>query len=266
MSDLAALRTFVAEVVRVVDVHPTLRQITVRGDDLGTYEPAGPDTFLYLLLPPPGRAELTVDAGFTWTAHQAMPEADRPVGAYYSQRAWRPAARELDLQCVLHHRSGPAGDWVARARVGDPVALWGPRTAWAPPADTAWHLLVADDTGLPAAAAVLEHLPHEAVVRVVAEVDGPTTRPRLPVRPGADVEVVWCHRAGRPPGTTTLLVDAVADLAWPAGTPYAWGGAESRAMAAVRRHLRVGRGLARERVSLLAYWRHADHPQEPEEP
>ena len=48
------------------------------------------------------------------------------------------------------------------------------------------------------------------------------------------------------------------------GRTYVWGGAESRAMTAVRRHVRHERGLAREQVSLVAYWRHRDHPPEPE--
>ena len=36
---------------------------------------------------------------------------------------------------------------------------------------------------------------------------------------------------------------------------YVWGGGESRAMTAVRRHVRDERGLERAAVSLVAYWR-----------
>ena len=36
-----------------------------------------------------------------------------------------------------------------------PVALWGPRTGFEPAAETDWYLLVADETGLPAVAAIL---------------------------------------------------------------------------------------------------------------
>jgi NADPH-dependent ferric siderophore reductase len=73
------------------------------------------------------------------------------------------------------------------------------------------------------------------------------------------VEVTWLHRDGAPPGTTDLLADAVRALPWPGGTPYVWGGGESRAMTAVRRHVRREVGLAREAVTLVAYWRHAAH-------
>ena len=94
-----------------------------------------------------------------------------------------------------------------------------------------------------------------------AEVDNPGERQDLPDRAGT--EVTWLYRDGAPPGTTTLLADAVRALPWPGGTPYAWGGGESRAMTAVRKYVRQEIGLAREQVSLVAYWRHAAHAGDP---
>ena len=44
------------------------------------------------------------------------------------------------------------------------------------------------------------------------------------------------------------------------GDPYVWGAGESRAMTAIRRHVRDTRGLGREAVSLVAYWRHPSSP------
>jgi NADPH-dependent ferric siderophore reductase len=256
------IRTFLTSVRAVEDLHPHLRQITFGGGDLTSFAPAGPDTFLYVLLPPPGRSALTIDQAFTWEGFQTMPEDDRPVGAYYTLRRWRPERAEVDVLFVLHGDSGPASAWAARAAPGDPVALWGPRTAWHPPADTDHYLLVADETGLPAVAAILEHLPLDTQVQVVAEVGSHTERPPLPHR-DARTDVRWLHRDGAPAGTTTLLVDAVRALPPLGGIPYAWGGGESRALTTVRRHLRQDIGLARDQVSLIAYWRHADHPPEP---
>lgn len=257
MTELDALRTFVTEVVDVADVHPHLRRITVGGGDLATYASAGPDSFLYLLLPPPGRRELTVDQSFSWEAALAMPDDERPVGGYYSVRSWRPAAAEIDLLVVLHQPAGPASRWATTASAGDPVALWGPRTHFAPPPATDRYLLVADETGLPAAAAVVESLPDGTPVQVVAEVADVGEHQDLPDREG--VAVTWLHRDGAEAGTTSLLVDAVRGLPEPDGTVYVWGGGESRAMTAVRHHLRHERGLAREAVSLVAYWRHQRH-------
>jgi NADPH-dependent ferric siderophore reductase len=185
------------------------------------------------------------------------------VGAYYTLRRWRPAQHELDILCVLHGDIGPASAWAARARPGDPVALWGPRTAYDPPPGTDRYLLVADETGLPAVAAILESLPEGTPVQVVAECDNPGERQELP--PAPSVDVTWVYRDGAPPGTTTLLADAARALPWPSGTPYVWGGGESRAMTAVRRYARRERGLDRAAVSLVAYWRHSAHAADPDD-
>ncbi|MBA3801921.1 MAG: SIP domain-containing protein [Acidimicrobiia bacterium] len=62
-------------------------------------------------------------------------------------------------------------------------------------------------------------------------------------------------RDGAAPGTTSLLVDTVRSLEPPAHGTYVWGGAESRTMTAVRKYVRRELGVARESVSLVAYWR-----------
>lgn len=258
---MTAIRTFITEVAAVEQVNPHLRRITFRGGDLATFSPLGPDTFLYVLLPPLGRTELTIDQSFSWENWEKMPEDERPVGAYYTLRAWRPEVAELDMLFVLHGDTGPASAWAARATPGDPVALWGPREAYEPPAGTDWHLLVADDTGLPAVATILESLPAGSRAVVVAEVDNPAED--QPLRSGVGIDVHWQYRNGEAPGTTTTLIDAVRHLDWPEGTPYVWGGGESRAMTAVRKYVRHERGLTREQVSLTGYWRHASHATDP---
>jgi NADPH-dependent ferric siderophore reductase len=256
--DFASLQTYVTEVVGVADVHPHMRCITLGGGDLERFSTVGPDTFVYVLLPPVGADELTVDQSFSWEAYAHMPAERKPVGGYYTVRQWRPEAAEMDLLMILHDDDGPASAWAARAQVGDPVAVWGPRTSFEPPEDTDWFLLLADDTGLPATAGILEWLPEGTPARVLVEVGGPDEQLDLPARPG--VEITWLHRGDARPGTTTLLTDAVRSLAWPEGQPYVWGGGESRAMTAVRRHVRRDRGLRREQVSLVPYWRRTVAP------
>ena len=251
-------RTFFTTVAAVEDVNAHLRKVTFQGGDLANgFAPVGPDTFLYLLLPPPGRTELSIGADFSWEGVREMAPEDQPVGAYYTLREWRPDAVELDILMVLHGDTGPASAWAGRAQVGDPVALWGPRTSWSPPAGTDSYLLVADETGLPAVAVILETLGPDAPIQVVAEVDDEAVRQALP--DGDHITVTWLHRDGAEPGTTTALADAVRALPQPTGTPYVWGGAESRAMTQVRRHVRDTWGLPKDRVSLVGYWRHKAH-------
>jgi NADPH-dependent ferric siderophore reductase len=256
---LDQIRTHITSVVEIEDVHDHLRRITFGGGDLDTFEPIGPDSFLYVLVPPPGRRDLTIDQSFSWDSYYSMPDDARPVGAYYSVRRWDPDAKRLEMLMVLHGDSGPASAWATdRVAVGDPAALWGPRTAYDPPPDTDRFLLVADETGLPAVAAIIESLPATMPVRVVAEVADEWARQPLPARDG--VSVTWLHRDGVEAGTTTMLVDAVEMLSAGLGPRvYAWGGAESRAITAVRKHLRREIGLRREQVSMVGYWRHAAH-------
>lgn len=265
---LDAIGTHLTRVVAVADVHPHLRQITFGGGDLATtFTPLGPDCFFYVLLPPPGRSELTIDQGFTWEAHARMPVDEQPVGAYYTLRRWRPEEAELDVLMVLHDdsgHSGPASSWAARAEVGDPVALWGPRTAFHPPEATEHLVLAADETGLPAVAGIIDWMSPAMTATVLAEVADASEHQDLPEHPG--VEVTWLHRDGAAPGTTSLLGDAARALPPFGAHTYVWGGGETKAMTAVRRHVRDDRGLAREDVDLIAYWRHRATPEGDVEP
>lgn len=251
-------RTFFTTVAAVADINPHLRQITFQGGGLADgFAPVGPDTYLYLLLPPPGRTELTIGPDFSWEGVRAMAPEDQPVGAYYTLRRWRPETAELDILMVLHGDTGPASAWASRATVGDPVGLWGPRTSWSPHAGTDSYLLVADETGLPAVAVILETLGPQHPIQVIAEVADHGARQELPS--GGHIDVTWLHRDGAEAGTTTALAEAVRALPTPTGTPYVWGGAESRAVTQVRRHVRDTWGLPKEQVSLIGYWRHKAH-------
>jgi NADPH-dependent ferric siderophore reductase len=246
--------TFISEVAAVVDITPTLRQITFRGG-LDDFESLGGDEFLYVLLPPRGRDELTVDVDFNWQQYEEMPEAERPEGAYYSVRAWRPVERELDMWFVLHGDEGASSAWAMRAEPGQPVALWGPRRAFDPPEATGSYLLVTDETGFGAVCAVIDDVlavDAAAVVTVIAEVDGTENRIEFPA--GANVSVAWFDREGAPPGGRPLLVDAVSDLDIPADV-YAFGAGESRRITHVRKYLRQVIELSAEQVSMTGYWR-----------
>lgn len=264
--DLDAIPTRLTSVVRNEPLGPHYRRITFAGGDLAGYQPLAPDDFVYVLLPPPGRSQLTIDASFTWLGYDAMAPEERPVGAYYTVRHHRPEAAELDIDVFLHEPSGPASGWARTAAPGDPVALWGPRTGFRPPPadEVDWWLLVADESGLPALAAILEWLPPGAVVRGFVEVPHPAEVPPLPTVAGTtDVQVAMLARGDAEAGTTTQLVDAVRALDLPPGRPYVWGGGESRAMTAVRQHVRRTVGYPRDRVSLIAYWRHRAHAADP---
>jgi NADPH-dependent ferric siderophore reductase len=256
-AERARIRTFAASVRAVTRRTPGVARITFGGGDLEQFVPKGPDQFLYVLLPPPGRPDLMVDATFTWGSYQALPEAERPVGGYYTVVDHRPEQAELDMDFVLHGDDGHASGWAARAQVGDPAARWGPREMFDPPGETRWFLLVADDTGLPALSRILAWLPAGVPARAVVEVADAAEEIPLPSQ--GQFTVTWLHRDGTHPGTTTALTDAVREVSFLDGTPYAWGGADSTTMTAVRRYLRRVQGLARRSVCMTPYWRGPNH-------
>ena len=185
-----------------------------------------------------------------------MSPDEQPVGADDTVRRWRPETAELDMLFVLHGIEGAAAGWAARAEEDDPVAVAGTcRRSTRRRARTG----SCSSPTTPGCRPWRRSSSRSRVVlrSVVAEVDGEDDQQPLPCVEG--VEVRWCYRHGAPAATTTLLVDAVRSMSWPAGNAYVWGGAESRCITAVRRHVRTERGSPPEAVSMTGYWRHALH-------
>jgi NADPH-dependent ferric siderophore reductase len=243
-------RTGVAEVTEVALVTPAMARITLGGPALRDFFVEEPGEIVTLLWPAPGRDLVLPTAG--WRFPPGV--ADAQHARNYTVRGWDPETPALAIDFYLHGDAGLASRWATNVRAGDTIGFAGPRTHWTAAPRSDWSLLVADETGLPALAAILETLPagHRAIA--IVEVDDAGERQDLDS--AAEVDVLWVHRDGRPPGTTSLLADAVAAVALPAGDGRAWGGGEALAMRHVRRHLREARGLPAEAVSVLGYWKH----------
>ena len=63
----------------------------------------------------------------------------------------------LTIDFVVHGDAGVAGPWAAAARPGDRIYLQGPGGAYCAGSDRAgWHLLVGDESALPAIAVAVE--------------------------------------------------------------------------------------------------------------
>lgn len=244
-------RTIVAEVIASEPVTSRTRRLTLGGEGLDQFVPAGPGQYVCLLIPPSGSGWLTVDESFGWDQYLRMPSPVRPHTAHYFIRSWRPFERELDVDIVLHGRGATAA-WAERAEPGEPVALWGPRAAFCPPAGTSRYLLIGDETTLGGIAAMLEVLPPTAPTTVVIEVATDADRIDLPARPLVDV--TWLVR-DRTSGLAAL-VDAARSPA-PAAT-YVWGGGEGCTMESLRAHLRAN-GFGDDQLSLSATWWSSAH-------
>ncbi len=172
-------------------------------------------------------------------------ESGRRVKRRYTIRLVRPDVGEIDVD-VLLHGAGPGSVWGATATVGDEVRFQGPRGKLQL-ARADWHLLVGDESALPAIATVCAALPSSEPALAVVEVADHADR--LPL--GADVR--WVRRGEHPPGTPELLASELAALQLPGGAGHAYLMGETRSMVALRAQLE-GRGLAHESIFVKGYW------------
>ncbi|MEO3867853.1 siderophore-interacting protein [Nonomuraea sp. B12E4] len=185
------------------------------------------------------------------TCRETMPRELWPRLRTYTVRAWDPDTRELTLDFVVHGDSGLAGPWAARAEPGDEVLMLGPGGNYAPDPEAGWHLLVGDESALPAIAASLEALGAGALAHVLLEVDGPEDEQKLVT--ACDARITWIHRRDRPVGEA--LVRAVRELEFPEGDVHAFVHGEAGFVKELRRYLRLERGIGMDRLSISGYWR-----------
>jgi NADPH-dependent ferric siderophore reductase len=246
----------VASVLRTERIAPAMVRLVLGGPGLAGYRASAcADSYVKaVFLPPAAPAVLPLDADgrVDLDAVRDLLPPDQPLRLRsYTVRAWDEATRELTLDVVVHGDAGVAGPWAAAARPGDELLLLGPGGAYSPSPEADWHLVVADESAIPAAAVVLEQLPAGARAVALLEVDGPADEIGVDAPAGADVR--WVHRGGRPVGEA--LVAAVRALDWPDGTPDAFVHGEAGFVKELRAHLRIERGVPRERLSISGYWR-----------
>ncbi len=251
------LKTYLTRVRRSERITPHMFRVTIGGGDLVNFVSAAADQFITLILPQPGQERPAIDPDhFTWEIYREMTDEVRPIVRNYTVRHHRPEVAEIDVDFVIHGDGGPASNWALGAQPGDHLAIWGPRMAYAPTDETAWQLLCADETGLPAVAAILEDLaPGERVLAFV-EVADAAEEQRL--ASAGDVTVTWLRRDGIPAGESDQLVEAVRRATFPEGVVYAWGGGERGLMGSIRKHLQEERGIASGSISFINYWRHGE--------
>ncbi len=184
---------------------------------------------------------------------EQLPSEHWPTMRTYTVRSWDDAAKELTIDFVHHGDEGIAGPWAAKAQPGDKLWFNGPGGAYSPQESAGWHLLVGDESALPAIGAAIEALPPGAHAKVFLEVEDETEEQKF--SGSGDVELTWLHRTVRGGERGDGLVEAVEALEFPPGEVQAFVHGEAGFVLRLRRHLFADRGLAREQVSLSGYWR-----------
>ncbi|MGX1789560.1 siderophore-interacting protein [Bosea sp. NPDC055332] len=237
-------------VLRVTDLSPSIRRVTLGGPELEGFVSLGFDDHVKMFFAAPGEVKPVLPVA--GPDGLAFPESGpRPLARDFTPRRHDPQAGELDIDFALLHE-GPASYWASTVEPGDSAWIAGPRGSFIVPFDFDWHLLIADETGLPALARRLEELPSGN--RALALVEAGGAHEELPLHRSAGIEVVWTHRApGAQPGAALLAT--LPALAFPDGDYFAWIACESSAAKQLRSVLVDERGANRKWVRAHGYWR-----------
>ena len=245
-------RYYRAEVQAVERRSPNLVRVVFGGPDLAGFTGSGvADERLVVVFPRPGESEpprplVTADGRQDYPDDETAP----PMRSL-TVRSWSPERRQLVLD-IVPHAGGVAGPWAMTVQPGQIVYLTEARGWYAPPADLAWQLLVADLTGVPALERIVEELPASARAYVLVEVPDPADRPRLA---SAATVVPRCLVGGGHGRGPSRLLSAIRELDWPEGPGYVWFAGEAAESRAVRQYLRRERHWPRDRSTVLGYWR-----------
>ena len=229
-------RRRVLKVERVDRIAASMIRATL-GGDLAGFTSLGFDDHVKLFFPT-GRNDA-----------DGKPEMD---SRDYTPRRYDPKANTLEIEFVLHD-AGPATRWAEQAKAGQTLHIGGPRGSFVIPTTYDWHLLVGDDTGVPAIARRLEELPAGARAVVLAEVDNAADE--VSFKSAAEVSVTWVHRNGAEAGSTDALSRGLASLKLPKGDYYAWVACESLTAKALRAQLIANHGANPKWIRAAGYWR-----------
>lgn len=237
------------EVLSATRLTPSLVRVVLGGWGLDGFEmPAETDTYINIAIPPLGAPYGPVYD--PREVHDSYPREWWPARRRYTVREWDARSRQLTLDFVLHVPAGPAGAWAAAAQPGDVLIFNGPGGGYRPASDTAWHLMVGDESALPAIAASVERLPPEAQAVVLLVCDGPEHE--VDLHSPAQLDLRWIHRSEADP---TPLIRAVADARFLTGSVHAFIHGEAEEIRTIRRQLILERGIADSDMSCSPYWR-----------
>ncbi|WP_301361966.1 siderophore-interacting protein [Stutzerimonas nitrititolerans] len=221
------LRRREVEVVRIEPLGNSFVSITFHGEDLADFRSAGFDDHIKFIFNDENGEEVRRD---------------------YTPRRFDPTRRELTLEFALHGE-GKACNWARQATPGQKAIIGGPRGSMIVAPDYDWHLLVGDDSALPAISRRVEELPAGVQVLVVVALADATSRRQF--HTDTNLQVQWLDDAN-------ALADAVRALPLPAGEGFAWGGGEATSMKALREVLVQDKQHPTADMRVAAYWRQGD--------
>ncbi|QAY87926.1 siderophore-interacting protein [Pseudomonas arsenicoxydans] len=240
------------QVLRVVDLTPRMRRITLGGPELAGFVSLGTDDHVKLLFPQNAAEQAALE---TLVLGAGKDNGPMPAMRDYTPRRYDLDTLELDIDFVLHG-DGPASTWAEQAQPGQFLHIGGPRGSMIVPDMFDSYLLIGDETALPAIARRLEGLAANRRALVVIEVENGAEQQKL--ESPAQVNIIWVLREG---GRNNLL-STVKQLPIPSGNLYAWVATETKVSRQIRRVLLDEHGLNEPFVKAVGYWRADDSDEE----
>ena len=222
------------KVSRVERLGPSMIRVALTGEELQGFTSLGFDDHVKVFFP----------------ANDAPDPAMRDL----TPRRYDAASGELWIDFYLHE-AGPAAGWAKDAAAGQSLMVGGPRgSSIISTEGIDSHLLIGDETALPAIGRRLEELPPGSRALVVIETaDGAAG---YPLQSRAQTQFEWIARSSRPDSPAQGLIAKLGTLTFPAGRCFAWAALESQAARAVRRYLVAERHFDKHWVKAAGYWQH----------
>ncbi|MCK7676100.1 siderophore-interacting protein [Corynebacterium pygosceleis] len=234
-----------------------LRRITLAAPEFRGLAGAGPDEYVALIMPQPGKRLVMPDPTVLnpRAALAALDEGIRPSMRYYTIRELRPDAGEMVIDIVTHGDSGPGSLWACTVTGGEEVGVRFLSAAYRRPEGP--QLLIADETAVPALSAIIESLDGEGRARTHAIIFAESDDLLDPELDGVVSGIASCTRLREPledaPQAGISAIDALpVDVD---ALSYAWICGEQSIATSLRRHLTKGRGMDRKKIFFSGYWR-----------
>ncbi|VVO30797.1 NADPH-dependent ferric-chelate reductase [Pseudomonas fluorescens] len=230
------------DVLRVVDITPRMRRITLGGPELAGFVSLGSDDHIKLMFPQNAAEQAALQS----PTFSIKGDGPQPAMRDYTPRRFDLSLGELDIDFVLHG-DGPASTWAEQAQVGQHLYIGGPRGSMIVPDIFDSYLLIGDETALPAIARRREELPAGRKVLAVIEIADAAEQQAL--HSAAELEVIWVLR-----GQVDLL-DTVRTLTLPSGALYTFVAMETKLSRQVRRVLLDTHKVDEAFLKAVGYWR-----------
>jgi NADPH-dependent ferric siderophore reductase len=217
-------------VMRIERGAPQLRRLVLGGDELAGFTSLGFDDHVKLF----------------------FDDSGAPAMRDFTPRRYDAARGELWIDFYLHD-AGPATNWAAQATPGQTLEIAGPKgSAVVAMRDIGTHVLIGDETAVPAISRRLEELPRGARALAIVETGGeewlaPATQ--------AVLETIPVRRPAHEHARGQALIDALRTASIATERSYFWIAAESNAARAIRRYLVEERGIDKRWIKAAGYWR-----------